>query len=67
MFDKYLAFGGVKIGPNMFTGMDKLTLGDSSAAQIAEMTSTSQIDHEKVDDEKKTFVVDFDGVLKGFM
>ena len=48
-------------------GLDKQTLEESSAAEIATMTATNFVDFDKHDPRSSKYVVDFDGVLKGFL
>ncbi|MCJ1401971.1 hypothetical protein MMC11_005188 [Xylographa trunciseda] len=68
LFDKYMTYGGVDSGPKMFGGgLDQHTLEDSSAADIATMTATNFVDFDKHDPRSSQYVVDFDGVLKGFL
>ncbi|MCJ1318946.1 hypothetical protein MMC15_004278 [Xylographa vitiligo] len=68
LFDKYMSYGGVDSGPKMFGGgLDQQTLEDSSAADIATMTATNFVDFDKHDPRSSQYVVDFDGVLKGFL
>ncbi|MCJ1477684.1 hypothetical protein MMC13_006357 [Lambiella insularis] len=68
LFDKYMSFGGIDSGPKMFGGgLDSQTLEESTAADIAKLTATNYVGNEQVDPRSKDYVVDFDGVLKGFL
>ena len=48
-------------------GLDQQSLEDSTAADIAKMTATNYVDFGKDDPRSSQYVVDFDGVLKGFL
>lgn len=68
LFDKYLTFGGVEGGPNMFSGgLDKETIANSTASEIAKMTATHSVAFEKAEPGNENYVVDFEGCLKGFL
>lgn len=63
-----MSYGGVDSGQKMFTGgLDAKTLEQSNAAEIAEITATNYISDDKQEGDDSDFVVDFDGVLKGFL
>ena len=70
LFDKYLIYGGVIAGQKMFGGgLDQQTLETSNAAEIAALTATSFVgeDKEGAGELGSKYVVDFDGVAKGFL
>ncbi|KAL9101991.1 MAG: hypothetical protein Q9163_002820 [Psora crenata] len=68
LFDKYLTFGGIEGGPNMFSGgLDRCTLENSNAAEIATLTATHSVAFDKSDPRNETYVVDFEGCLKAFL
>lgn len=48
-------------------GLDTKTLEESTTADIAKLTATNYVGDDQVDPRNKDHVVDFDGVLKGFM
>ena len=63
-----MVFGGIESGPKMFTGgLDNQTLEESTAAEMASITATNYVGDDKMDERARDFVVDFDGVLKGFL
>lgn len=69
VFYKYLAYGGMDVGPNMFQGvserdtesMDKDTLTRAMAQ------SSLSSDFRDIGKESSQWVVDFEGVMKGFL
>ena len=66
VFDKYLTYGGVDAGQKMFSGgLDANTLSNSTAAEIATLTAKHSVGEDKSDD--SIYVVDFEGVAKGFL
>lgn len=48
-------------------GLDAKILEESDAAEIAQFTATNYVDYEKEDPRSSEYVVDFDGVVKGFL
>lgn len=64
IFDRYLVFGGVDAGPNMFGGIDDPDTGDLTAQEIATLKNTKFLNEAVLRGE---MVVDFDGVLKAFL
>ena len=48
-------------------GLDTKTLEESTAAEIAQFTATNYVDYDREDPRSSEYVVDFDGVLKGFL
>lgn len=68
LFTKYLIHGGIKAGPNMFSGgLDTETLESSNAAEIAELRATTFVGSDKNDIGKSDHVVDFEGCLGSFL
>ena len=63
-----MTYGGVNSGPKMFGGgLDQKTLEESTTADIVQMTATNYVGYDKEDPRSSEYVVDFDGVLKGFL
>ncbi|KEF55544.1 uncharacterized protein A1O9_08294 [Exophiala aquamarina CBS 119918] len=64
---KYLSYGGVECGPNMFQGDQDLAQMDKTT--IANILSNASITEEKrnLGTETSTYVVDFLGCMKGFL
>jgi len=64
---KYLSYGGVECGPNMFQGSQDLAQMDKST--IANILNNASITEEKrnLGTETSTYVVDFLGCMKGFL
>jgi hypothetical protein len=64
---KYLSYGNVECGPNMFQGGQDLTKMDKST--IANILTNASITEEKRDLETETslYAVDFLGCMKGFL
>ena len=63
-----MTYGGIDSGPKMFGGgLDQKTLEESTAADIARMSATNCVRYDKEDPRSSEYVVDFDGVLKGFL
>lgn len=68
LFDKYMAYGGIDTGPKMFSGgLDANMLAERTAAEIATMTATNFVGADKDREGGSKFVIDFDGVVKGFL
>ena len=68
LFDKYLTYGGVDSGPKMFGGgMDVDTLESSNTREIAALGAHNFVSEDKEPSPESHYVVDFDGVLKGFL
>ena len=68
LFDKYMGYGGIDTGPKMFSGgLDAKLLADKNAAEIATMAATNFVGADKDNEGDSKFVVDFDGVVKGFL
>ena len=68
VFDKYMTYGGVDAGPKMFSGgLDAKTLSDSTAPEIATLTAKHSVGADKGEGDESDFVVDFEGVAKGFL
>jgi hypothetical protein len=73
IFSKYLVLGGVNAGVKPFNGgLDKETLENSTAGEIADIQATDHIRSNgpikfyTVSD-SANWVVDFEGVAKGFL
>jgi Argonaute siRNA chaperone (ARC) complex subunit Arb1 len=64
VFDRYLVFGGIDAGPNMFGGGDDPDAGDLTAQEIAALKNTKFLNEAVVHGD---MVVDFDGVLKAYL
>lgn len=72
IFSKYLALGGVETGVNQFTGgLDRELLENSTANEITAFQATDFIrtypQNSKFYDGSDKWVVDFEGVAKGFL
>lgn len=68
LFDKYMSYGGIDTGPKMFSGgLHANMLEEKSAAEIATITATNFVGADKDREGGSKFVVDFDGVVKGFL
>jgi len=74
IFSKYLALGGVDSSAKTFTGgLDKDTLQNATAQEIAAIQATDHIrgglNNAKFFDPSnaENWVVDFEGVVKGFL
>lgn len=64
VFDRYLAFGGVDAGPNMFGGATDPDADELTAQEIAALKTTKFLNRAVIDGD---MVVDFDAVLKAFL
>lgn len=69
IFYKYLAYGGLDVGPNMFQGMSE---GDAEALDKETLTkamgrATLSLEFRDIGNESSNWVVDFEGVMKGFL
>ncbi|EFR00264.1 hypothetical protein MGYG_03267 [Nannizzia gypsea CBS 118893] len=62
IFTKYMAFGGVDVGPKMFEGNDQRDLQSMDAEAIATATASSNIPQDR-----EKWNVDFETVAKGFL
>ncbi|KAI9736434.1 MAG: hypothetical protein M1818_006168 [Claussenomyces sp. TS43310] len=74
VFTKYLTLGGVYTGVKAFGGgLDKETIEDSTAAEIATLRATDYIrttmDQTKFYNplDSENWVIDFEGIVKGFL
>lgn len=72
VFTKYLMLGGVEATAKAFTGgLDKEILENSTAAEIAAIQATDYVrtgtKSSKYYDGSDDWVVDFEGVAKGFL
>ena len=72
LFDKYLSLGGIDTGPKMFSGgLDPKTIDGMNAQEIATMTATDYVGRDKSGagmlGQKSEWVVDFEGVAKGYL
>ncbi|KAI1003847.1 hypothetical protein K3495_g4363 [Podosphaera aphanis] len=71
VFTKYLALGGINTGPKQFTGgLDKETIENSTTDEVIAFQATDYIhtgqENPKFFDGSDKWVVDFEGVVKGF-
>jgi Argonaute siRNA chaperone (ARC) complex subunit Arb1 len=71
IFTKYLVLGGVDSGVKAFNGgLDEGTLEASTAAEIAEIGASDYIRSGSIkfyNTEDPNWVIDFEGVAKGFL
>lgn len=66
IFSKFMRFGGVEGQQRQFTGkLAQAELDEYDAAEIARMMATHHVDWDRADE--KLWVVDFEGVAKGFL
>lgn len=69
IFYKYLAYGGLDVSPNMFQGMserDAESMDKDTLTRAMAQTSLSN-DFRDIGKESSKWVVDFEGVMKGFL
>ena len=68
-FYKYLAFGGIDVGPNMFQGSTVRDREELDKEQITESLVQTSItaDKEDIDTVTSKYAVDFEGCMKGFL
>lgn len=62
IFLKYLAYGGVDVGPKMFGGIDRRELQQMDSEQI--MVTRGQT---SISQERSHLEVDFNAVVKGYL
>ncbi|KAL2821691.1 Argonaute complex, subunit Arb1 [Aspergillus granulosus] len=62
VFHKYLTYGGVDVGPNMFAGSDNRDLKEMDSEQILRARARTAISQES-----SHLAIDFDAVVKGFL
>lgn len=62
MFDKYLVYGGVDVGPRMFGGVDERELAEMTKDQKLAARAQTSIPYSR-----SNFEIDFDLVVKGFL
>ena len=62
IFLKYLAYGGVNVGPKMFGGVDQRELQDMNNEEILQIKGQTSID-----DERSNLSIDFNAVVKGYL
>ncbi|KAK2766888.1 hypothetical protein FQN54_006202 [Arachnomyces sp. PD_36] len=62
VFTKYMAFGGVTVGPKMFGGVDQKDMEAMDAAEI--LTARAQA---TITSDRSEWIVDFEQVAKGFL
>lgn len=66
IFNSYLTLGGVENGPRMFSGgLDMGSLSELDAEQIADITAIDSTD--RIKNEPEAWVVDWEGVVSGFL
>lgn len=69
VFYKYLAYGGLDVGPNMFQGVstrDAESMDKDTLTRAMAQSSLSN-DFRDIGKESSQWVVDFEGVMKGFL
>ncbi|KAH8425417.1 uncharacterized protein LDX57_003170 [Aspergillus melleus] len=62
VFMKYLSYGGVEVGPNMFAGVDEQDMKEMDKEQILVTRAQTSIDNDKLN-----LPVDFDAVVRGYL
>ena len=62
MFHKYLAYGGIDVGPKMFAGTDDRGLKEMDNEQILLARGKTAIS-----EDTSHLTIDFDAVVKGFL
>jgi hypothetical protein len=62
VFHKYLNYGGVDVGPNMFAGSDDRDLKEMDSEQILLARARTAIKQEN-----SNLAIDFDAVVRGFL
>jgi hypothetical protein len=63
-----MTYGGINTGPKMFVGgLSQAELEENTAEEIAQIKATHFVDFHDSDPRRNDYVVDFDGVLKGFL
>ncbi|KAL9110208.1 MAG: hypothetical protein Q9227_005269 [Pyrenula ochraceoflavens] len=69
-FYKYLIFGGIDVGPNMFQGVAPRELKEMDKEQAVESRAQTSLRDDVgngVQEGDEKYVVDFEGVMKGFL
>ena len=69
VFYKYMAFGGIDVGPNMFQGLspaDRKEMDKDDIINALAQTSISEDKHH-IGEEGSIWVIDFKGVMEGFI
>lgn len=67
IFNKFMKYGGINSGQKQFNGLDPKDLEGRDAATIAAITATHAVSDDIVMDDDDKWVVDFEGVAKGFL
>ena len=69
IFYKYMAFGGIDVGPNMFQGLSPADRKDMDKEDLVALLSQTSISEDKInlDSKDATWAVDFEGVMKSFV
>ena len=70
IWTKFIKFGGIETGPRQFTGrLSKEDMEDKTAAEISQLTATdfARDDQYDLESSDSKWIVDFEGVAKGFL
>lgn len=70
IWTKFIKFGGIETGPRTFTGrLSKEDMEDKTVAEISQLTATdfTREDQYELETTESKWVVDFEGVAKGFL
>jgi Argonaute siRNA chaperone (ARC) complex subunit Arb1 len=69
IFYKYLAYGGLDVTPNMFQGISERDAESMDKENLTHALAQTSLSHQFRDIGKETsqWVVDFEGVMKGFL
>jgi hypothetical protein len=65
VFDKLMRYGGVEYGPRMYQGLSKHEMAEMDAEEITRALATHTVAWDRSDE--KRWVVDFDGLARGFL
>ncbi|KKY26275.1 hypothetical protein UCRPC4_g01550 [Phaeomoniella chlamydospora] len=69
IFLKYLAFGGIEIGPSMFQGLDPADRKGYDKEDLVAVLAQTSISDDKfnIGNEDSIWAIDFEGVMKSFL
>jgi Argonaute siRNA chaperone (ARC) complex subunit Arb1 len=69
VFYKYLAYGGLDVAPNMFQGISERDTDSMDKDTLTRALAQTSLSHEfrDIGKESSKWVVDFEGVMKGFL
>jgi hypothetical protein len=69
IFQKYLAYGGLDVGPNMFQGVSEQDAESMDKDTLSRAMAQANLSHEfrDIGKEASKWVVDFEGTMKGFL